>query len=85
MDTMVPVFGATDVYSVTGREDDAPGFAGNWSITATALCAQPPAGWEHAEMTGVDLISDTQVRMTAAEDEDGFAGNWAPRAYAICA
>ncbi|XTZ13447.1 hypothetical protein ACQSSU_18125 [Micromonospora echinospora] len=208
MDIMVPVFGATDVYSVTGREDDAPGFAGNWSITATALCAQPPVGWEHAEgatvwnsnssktitvgcpsgkqvlgagvevngglgqvmvddlrpaadlssvsftaiedstghsgtwqirgevicvtppaglnrvsglgvldstpvksavatcptgqrvhgvggevdsgagqvrMTGVDLLSDTQVRVTAAEDEDGFAGNWAPRAYAICA
>ncbi|MFI6823109.1 hypothetical protein ACIBJE_19450 [Micromonospora sp. NPDC050187] len=208
MDTMVPVFGATDVYSVTGREDDAPGFAGNWSITATALCARTPVGWEHAEaatvfnssssntltvscpggkrvlgagvevnggvgqvvvddlrpsadlsnvtftaiedgtghsgqwqirgevvcvtppaglnrvtglgvldstsvksavatcpagqrvhgvggeidsgagqvrMTAVDPISDTQVRVTAAEDQDGFTGNWAPRAYAICA
>ncbi|WP_428962324.1 hypothetical protein [Micromonospora fluostatini] len=207
MDTMVPVFGATDVYSVTGREDDN-GFAGTWSITATALCAQPPVGWEHAEgatiwdsvssktltvscppgkqvlglgvevngglgqvvvddlrpsadlasvsvtgiedgngyagawqlrgqvvcatppaglvrvagfglldsvgskstvatcppgtlvhgvggeivsgagqvrLTGLDLLSDTQVRATAAEDEDGLASNWAVHAYAICA
>lgn len=208
MDTMVPVLGLTDIYSVTGREDDSPGFGGNWSITASAICARPPAGWEHAElatawnsntskgltvhcplgkellgvgvevngglgqvvvddvrpsadlsnvtitaiedgtgyaanwqlrgevvcvsppvgltrvsglgvldstavksavatcpagklvhgvggeidngsgqvrMTGIEPISDTQVRVTAAEDEDGFAGNWAPRAYAICA
>ncbi|SCL36993.1 hypothetical protein GA0074692_4517 [Micromonospora pallida] len=208
MDTMVPVFGGTDLYSVTGREDDSPGFTGDWSITATALCARPPDGWEHAEsatgwdsnssktltvscplgkrllgvgvevngglgqvvvddlrpsadlsnvtitgiedgtgyaaqwqlqgevicvtapaglarvtgfgvfdstpvksavascpagqrvhgvggeidsgagqvrMTGIDLLSDTQVRVTAAEDEDGLASNWAPRAYAICA
>ncbi|WDZ83627.1 hypothetical protein [Micromonospora cathayae] len=207
MDTMLPVLGATDGYSVTGREDDAPGFTGDWSITATALCAREPAGWELAEsttpwssaskaltvfcplgkqllgvgleingglgqvvvdevrpsadlsqvtltaiedgtgyadewqirgkvicvsplaglarvagigvldsnpvksatatcpagklvhgvggeidggagqvrLTGLEPISDTQVRVTAAEDEDGFTGNWAPRAYAICA
>ncbi|MEO3742242.1 hypothetical protein [Plantactinospora sp. B5E13] len=51
MDTMTPVFGATDVYSVTGREDDNA-YSGDWSITATALCARPPVGWEQTESAG---------------------------------
>jgi hypothetical protein len=44
MDTMLPLIDGS-AYSVTGREDDT-GFAGNWSITTTALCAPAPAGLE---------------------------------------
>ncbi|MEH1098762.1 hypothetical protein [Micromonospora sp. CPCC 205561] len=42
MDIMLPVVGGT-AYSVTGREDEN-GVAGNWAVTASALCATPPPG-----------------------------------------
>ncbi|MBQ1075906.1 hypothetical protein KBX06_22495 [Micromonospora sp. C31] len=42
MDIMVPLVGGT-AYSVTGREDEN-GVAGNWAVTANAICATPPPG-----------------------------------------
>ncbi|MFG2063466.1 hypothetical protein ACGFIK_18840 [Micromonospora sp. NPDC048871] len=42
MDIMRPLIGG-DAYSVTGREDEN-GVAGNWAVTASAVCATPPAG-----------------------------------------
>ncbi|MER7421029.1 hypothetical protein ABT346_30330 [Micromonospora peucetia] len=42
MDIMRPLIGS-DAYSVTGREDEN-GVAGNWAVTASAVCATPPAG-----------------------------------------
>lgn len=44
MDIVQPLADA-GLYSVTGREDP-DGVAGNWAVTATALCATPPAGLE---------------------------------------
>lgn len=44
LDIMLPLADA-NLYSVTGRED-ANGVAGNWAVTASALCAPPPAGLE---------------------------------------
>ncbi|MEU6074772.1 hypothetical protein [Micromonospora sp. NPDC047074] len=42
MDIMRPLIGG-DAYSVTGREDET-GVAGNWAVTANAVCAPAPAG-----------------------------------------
>jgi hypothetical protein len=42
MDIMLPLVGSP-AYSVTGREDET-GVAGNWSVTADAVCAPKPAG-----------------------------------------
>ncbi|SCL68502.1 hypothetical protein GA0070606_4803 [Micromonospora citrea] len=42
MDIMRPLVGG-DAYSVTGREDEN-GVGGNWAVTASAICARPPAG-----------------------------------------
>ncbi|NBE85327.1 hypothetical protein [Micromonospora rubida] len=42
MDIMVPLIGS-DTYSVTGREDEN-GVAGNWAVTANAVCAPLPPG-----------------------------------------
>ncbi|MGB2568007.1 hypothetical protein ACPFP2_06085 [Micromonospora citrea] len=42
MDIMRPLIGGT-TYSVTGREDEN-GVAGNWAVTASAVCAPAPKG-----------------------------------------
>ncbi|MFI6158535.1 hypothetical protein ACIA59_01155 [Micromonospora haikouensis] len=42
MDIMLPLAGGS-AYSVTGREDEN-GVAGNWAVTASALCAPAPSG-----------------------------------------
>ncbi|WP_432901406.1 hypothetical protein ACQP1S_30525 [Micromonospora matsumotoense] len=44
MDIMQPLAGA-GLYSVTGREDPN-GVAGNWAVTASAICAPAPLGLE---------------------------------------
>ncbi|SCG48996.1 hypothetical protein [Micromonospora coxensis] len=42
MDIMKPLIGGT-TFSVTGREDES-GVAGNWAVTASAVCAPAPKG-----------------------------------------
>ncbi|MEV0938761.1 hypothetical protein [Micromonospora wenchangensis] len=58
MDIVQPLADA-GLYSVTGREDP-DGVAGNWAVTATALCATPPAGLE--VVTGHSAINSVNPK-----------------------
>ncbi|WP_431928312.1 hypothetical protein [Micromonospora wenchangensis] len=58
MDIVQPLADAR-LYSVTGREDP-DGVAGNWAVTATALCAPPPAGLE--VVTGHSAINSVNPK-----------------------
>ncbi|QDY11078.1 hypothetical protein FJK98_31275 [Micromonospora sp. HM134] len=58
MDIVQPLADA-GLYSVTGREDP-DGVAGNWAVTATALCATPPAGLE--VVTGHSVINSVNPK-----------------------
>ncbi|MGV9979436.1 hypothetical protein ACWDUH_17325 [Micromonospora wenchangensis] len=58
MDIVQPLADA-GLYSVTGREDP-DGVAGSWAVTATALCATPPAGLE--VVTGHSAINSVNPK-----------------------
>ncbi|WKU02912.1 hypothetical protein [Micromonospora sp. HUAS LYJ1] len=58
MDIVQPLADA-GLYSVTGREDP-DGVAGNWAVTAAALCATPPAGLE--VVTGHSVINSVNPK-----------------------
>ncbi|WP_328342003.1 hypothetical protein [Micromonospora sp. NBC_00421] len=58
MDIVQPLADAA-LYSVTGREDPN-GVAGNWAVTATAICAPAPAGLE--VVTGHSAVNSTNPK-----------------------
>jgi hypothetical protein len=59
--------GAT-AFRVIGKET-VGGYAGNWSVTAQARCATPPAGLEYRAATATGSSSDVRaVRATCTSD-----------------